>query len=243
MWAIDGTFDVVPQLYTQLMTIHGITRDGFVFPLVYALLPDKTAASYTYVLDQLINNSLGWVLRPEMVLMDFEHAEIKAVHDNFPDAIMQGCHFHYTQALFRHLTPKLKKLYEQDLTMALTIKKVFGLPFVQPDDVRMAFREVKAECTFKGETKLELDDFFAYVQKTYTGTVYDPPMFPILFCNVHQRVLDNIPRTNNAVEAWNRRFGILAESSHVPLYKIMILLQREEKCRSSAQTEVSRSVP
>ncbi|OXA38779.1 hypothetical protein Fcan01_26423 [Folsomia candida] len=88
----------------------------------------------------------------------------------------------------------------------------------------MAFREVKVSCNFKGQTKIELDEFFSYVQKTYIGSVC-----PIVFWNVHQCVLDNISRTNNAVEAWNRRFGILAESSHVPLYKLITLLQREEK--------------
>jgi hypothetical protein len=52
-WAIDGTFDALSDIYTQLFTIHGIKKNGWIFPLVYALLPNKKIESYKYVLEQL----------------------------------------------------------------------------------------------------------------------------------------------------------------------------------------------
>ena len=42
---MDGTFKCFPSLYTQLFTIHGLSNN-YVVPLVYALLSDKSSASY-----------------------------------------------------------------------------------------------------------------------------------------------------------------------------------------------------
>ena len=42
-WFIDGTFDTVPLIYMQLLTIHAKVN-GKVIPCVYVLLPDKTQA-------------------------------------------------------------------------------------------------------------------------------------------------------------------------------------------------------
>jgi len=96
IWAVDGTFDIVCCMYTQLFTIHGITNDGFIFPFVYALLPNKTTESYKYVLEQLSDNTLGYVLRPEIVILDFEKAVINGVKEVYPDATLHGCYFHWT---------------------------------------------------------------------------------------------------------------------------------------------------
>ena len=42
-WFMDGTFDSVPLIYTQLVVLHALV-DGTSIPCVYALLPDKTQA-------------------------------------------------------------------------------------------------------------------------------------------------------------------------------------------------------
>jgi hypothetical protein len=104
---LDGTFDVVPTLYAQLWTIHGFTSDGWSFPLVYALLPNKSTSSYTYVLETLCSQSRGFILHPDMIIMDFEKAEMNAAEIVFPQAQLQACHFHYTQALKRLLVGRM----------------------------------------------------------------------------------------------------------------------------------------
>ncbi len=42
---LDGTFNVSPALFLQLFTIHAFIQ-GKQFPLIYALLPNKAAATY-----------------------------------------------------------------------------------------------------------------------------------------------------------------------------------------------------
>ena len=47
---IDGTFKVAPSMSTQLLTVHGLLDDGWRIPCAYALLPGKTEALYTNLL-------------------------------------------------------------------------------------------------------------------------------------------------------------------------------------------------
>ena len=199
MWALDGTFDVVNELYTQLFTLHGITDEGWVFPLVYALLPDKKTSSYKYVLNELTFNAFGLLLNPTIVIMDFERAEINAVNAIFPNAKLQGCHFHFFQALHRHFSSEMKKHYSEDVNFCLLMKKIFALAFVKEEDVRLAF-DLLVKCNmYKGKLNDDLKTFFDYVKSTYIGTEYAPPMYALSFWNVHRRVLDDRPRTNNSV--------------------------------------------
>ena len=52
-WYADGTFKVVPEYFFQLYTIHA-EKDGFVYPCVYALLPNKTSSTYRRLLNKLL---------------------------------------------------------------------------------------------------------------------------------------------------------------------------------------------
>ena len=47
-WAFDGTFKIAPQLFYQLFTVHCLFGSTNV-PCVYALLPNKTRATYQRV--------------------------------------------------------------------------------------------------------------------------------------------------------------------------------------------------
>jgi len=43
---INGTFSTSPNLFTQLVTIHGLYPEGWRIPLAFGLLPGKTQAHY-----------------------------------------------------------------------------------------------------------------------------------------------------------------------------------------------------
>ena len=53
---------------------------------------------------------------------------------------VQGCPFHFVQALVRNFSPEMKKLYIENCDFSLFCKKFFGLPFIHPKDVRQAFK-------------------------------------------------------------------------------------------------------
>ena len=168
------------------------------------------------------------MLDPTVIITDFEQAEIKAFSEVFPCASLQGCMFHLTQAWYRHFTPEMKEAYETDVAFALTMKKVFALPFVHPRDVPAAFEHIKFNAVYSRELKPSMDTFFAYVHRNYIGSEYVPALFPLVLWNVHVRVREGIARTNNSLEAWNRRFGVICEFSHIPLYRLLAYLKQEQ---------------
>jgi len=50
---IDGTYKSCPKLFYQLFTIHGVLNNNYI-PLVYFLLPSKSANCYTYAFQHLV---------------------------------------------------------------------------------------------------------------------------------------------------------------------------------------------
>ena len=94
-------------------------------------------------------------------------------------------------------------------------------------------RTLLRACTYDGGFLQELDTFFSYFHDTYIGSTYSPPLLPSMFWNVHGRVLDNKPRTNNIVEGRNNKFNRFAENCHVPFHKIIKLLKQEQDFTAS----------
>jgi hypothetical protein len=229
VWGMDGTFHIVSKLFTQLVTIHGVTQDGWIFPLVYALLPDKKTTSFKYLFEELSKNEYGAILRPDIVLLDFEKASMRAVREVYPEVELQGCHFHFIQSLYRNFPENVKKEYKNNLNFAVYMKRNFALAFVHPNQVEQAFADipfqVKTEFSF---LKPELKVFVACMKNTYIGDQYSPPLYLIKFWSVHARVLMNTPRTNNAIESCNRRINTLAETSHLPLYRLITTIKEEQ---------------
>jgi len=62
--------------------------------------------------------------------------------------------------------------------------------------------------------------YLHYIKENYVGSNYEPPH---KHCNLHNRVKQGIPGTNNSVEGWNRRMNELPESAHLPLWNARIL--------------------
>ena len=47
------------------------------------------------------------------------------------------------------------------------------------------------------------------------------------FWNVHDRVVNELPRTNNAVEGWNRKMQSAVACHHPNIWKFISILKRE----------------
>jgi hypothetical protein len=73
---VDGTFRQAPPLFTQIFVVLG-ERHGFVFPLLYCLLPNKQRRTYERLFEAIVALCPQFV--PESISMDFEIAVIQAV--------------------------------------------------------------------------------------------------------------------------------------------------------------------
>ena len=68
---LDGTFKQAPPLFHQVYVILA-ERNGYVFPLLYALLPNKRAATYRLLFQSIAQK---WpTLQPRALTVDFEIA-------------------------------------------------------------------------------------------------------------------------------------------------------------------------
>ena len=79
---VDGTFQTCPSLFYQVFTIQAF-KNGRQFPLVCALLPNKSRATYVELVKQKAH-SLHVCLEPQIILSDFELAIKQAVELSFP---------------------------------------------------------------------------------------------------------------------------------------------------------------
>ncbi|KAB0801401.1 hypothetical protein PPYR_01533 [Photinus pyralis] len=227
-WYADGTFKVVPPLFLQLYTIHGI-KDHVAIPLIYALLPNKTEQTYLNLLREIKNLLPADDAQPQTIMTDFEVAMINAIRIEFPQTIHRGCFFHLCQSIFRHIQENgLKREYERNPEVALTLKLLPALAFVPPQDVIPAFEDICEQNIFSPELQVIVD----YFEDTWIGRPQRrgrrPPHFAINMWNCFDAVQHGLPKTNNAVEGWHRAFQMQLCADHPNIWKFISALKREQ---------------
>ena len=101
---MDGTFGIVPDLFCQPYIIHN-NHSNRVCADLYCLLPDKRTETYTRMFTLIIQRALsyGYYFYPGTCMIDFELVRHNVIRTLFPDCIIKGCLFHFSQALWRKL--------------------------------------------------------------------------------------------------------------------------------------------
>ena len=224
-WFMDGTFDSVPLIYTQLVTLHALV-DGTSIPCVYALLPDKTQATYTRMLRELTNIP-GTNFQPQTVLIDFELAEKNALEAVFPGVTVKGCFFHFSQNIWRKVQANgLQGRYQQEPAIAEQVGKIAALAFVPEADVQRYFNVLSQN------VDQDLDVIMDYIEEYYLGVFrrgrFRRPRFPITWWGVYDRVNASLPRTNNAVEGWHNSFNGHVGSHHANIWKLIGVIKNDD---------------
>lgn len=239
-WYVDATFKPSPQLFYQLLTIHGEIPnhdDGnpWTFPCVYILLTHKDEEMYTEAFSVLA--SLG-NFRPDTIMTDFELGLRNSLSTAFPHAHIDGCFFHLCQAILRWVTKNgLKKTYEQGVRdpetgryqpgpVRVWVRRLQHLAFLPVDDVPTAFHLLLDEIP----SNLGLDDFLSYFMITWIQGVTPgrSARFPPSTWNVHDRTISRLNRTNNYLEAWNKQFAALVGHAHPTIWNFMSSMFMEQ---------------
>ena len=136
----DGTFNVVPDLFFQLYTIHSQVGNNFP-PCLYFLLPNKTRITYDRMITIL--KELVPACNPTRFLLDFEKAPIGATEAGFPNCSVSGCYFHFTQSIMRHVQSLgLKKKYESEPRFSTLVRSIPALAFVPKAEVKDVFKSL-----------------------------------------------------------------------------------------------------
>lgn len=79
-------------------------------PFAYVLTSRKTGVEYRAVLSY-IRNVVASILRPSVIMTDFESALYRTLMDVYPEAEVHGCFFHFCQVSFVHIIKQLLSSY------------------------------------------------------------------------------------------------------------------------------------
>lgn len=98
----DGTFKCVPQQFYQLYTLHvdlfSNQHTTNILPIIFALLPNKTEATYVRLLI-LIRSKLGVEIKN--FKCDFEIAVINAIKIIYPNCQTTTCFYHFNKNVWK----------------------------------------------------------------------------------------------------------------------------------------------
>ena len=239
-WFADGTFRVTPEGYAQVYTVHGFLNDQ-TFPCVYALLPGKTEQIYTDFLHHLV--SLRDDMNPVSIMTDFELAAINAFNSTWPDATMSGCMFHLGQCVWRKLQDLgMAARYNTDPEFALKVKVILALAFVPVPDVVDHFETLIATPEYG-----DLDQLILYFEDNFIGRqrghLRVDPRFSIELWNQHDRVPNQLPRSNNAVEGWHSAFNNNVDIAHPTVQNLTKKLQTEQHSMLIFRRQMNMRLP
>ena len=191
---VDGTFEAVPRFFTLLFTIHTFNGEKQ-FPRLYCFLENKSAEIYTNLIDALKNlaQNKGLEFSLKKITSDFESGWISAVHESLQTTSINGCFFHFTQAVVcKIIAMRLMKEFLENQQFTNIIQEVIGLAFLPTDNVMTTLREITATSPDEETSK-----FLEYFMGQWVIRV-QPQMW-----NVRGRV----HRTNNDLESWHNRLN------------------------------------
>ncbi|KRZ89181.1 hypothetical protein T08_3804 [Trichinella sp. T8] len=213
-WGMDGTFKVVPQWYQQLFTIHAFVA-GKLVPAVYCLCTGKDIKTYGYIFQALMDKAaaLEVDLNPETIICDFETALIPAIRGYFPNTRVQGCYFHFCQAVHRKVGELgLKTRYRTEEPTKRKIRMLLATAFLPVPHVNTGVSLLEAGTTGT------LAALFQYFRQEWM-TDERLPLWNVYNVNI---------RTNNHLEGWHNRLNRKAGKSHNGLYELLQLLIAEQ---------------
>ena len=168
---IDGTFKICPKPFYQCLIIMVFDEqtDAYV-PVFYVLLTSKTEQIYRHVL-YWVKTTTQYKMRPLTITCNFEKALHNAISVEFPTAIINGCLFHWKQAIRRKILdlkfdePVVDRFMNPIALQTLTIIPPneimkYGIPFVR--DI------VDHELSKKDMDKIEI--FWQYFYKFWMSS-------------------------------------------------------------------------
>uniref|UniRef100_A0A915E455 H15 domain-containing protein n=1 Tax=Ditylenchus dipsaci TaxID=166011 RepID=A0A915E455_9BILA len=225
---VDGTFKITPAPFHQVYVILA-ERGGYVFPVLYALLPNKSQATYEKLFR--ITRRIWPDFIPSSVSIDFEMAVISALEVVFPESDVWGCFFHLVQNMIKKLNVAgLKGRYETEPDFAVKCRMITAMAFVKPEDLMPVFAELEELLPE------ELDPILDWFQTYYIGFVNRRgnmvvPMFAHSLWNVYERTLNGNHRTNNYAEAANHRIQMELDVCHPGFWNFINCLKNVQQGR------------
>lgn len=216
-WYMDATFKVVRKPFYQLFSIHGFIKSGDSVkqvPLLFCLMSSRKKRDYKHVLQAVVD--LTGALAVKRVTVDYEHAMWRAIEKILPTISIQGCGFHWAQAVWRQVQGNgLQSAYRHDRGTHKFLRKILALPFLPYQKIEETFNDLVSRTTLTAD----LITFVAYIRSQWIESTTFPPAS----WSVYKRTV----RTNNDVEGWHNRLNKTAGKSQLPFYVLLNILKNQ----------------
>jgi hypothetical protein len=105
------------------------------------------------------------------VVLDFEKAAWKSVRILLPQVVLQGCSFHFKQALMKHIKSEgLIRDYNHDWASGQILKKCMNLCYIPAGSIRRQFENLEKECTTGNYTLIFINNLLHLFWVPYLKT-------------------------------------------------------------------------
>ncbi|KAL3885700.1 hypothetical protein ACJMK2_025746 [Sinanodonta woodiana] len=161
-------------------------------------------------------------------MVGFELAAIRTFQNTFPAATLTGCVFHFGQCVWRKLqTEGFSEHCRNEPDFALLVKRLIVLAFFPPQDVIDLFEHLLEDPAYR-----DIDVICDYMENNFIGRLRrarrGPPRFAIQLWSQYSRVIDNLPRSSNAIEGWHNAFNNVVGFAHPTTTKLARKLQQKQ---------------
>lgn len=145
-WQVHGTFDIVPNCFRQLLTIHAPLsndEDAPVVPCLYVLMTSKTSSLYKKTFKMLKRKI---ETQPTFIFCDFEIGLVNGLKKIFSESTIKGCNVHLRRIIWRKIQSLgYRKKYLKNIKFSKTIKLIGALAYFDPDNIMAVFDEVRVK--------------------------------------------------------------------------------------------------
>ncbi|KAJ4425385.1 hypothetical protein ANN_28000 [Periplaneta americana] len=163
----------------------------------------------------------------------------------FPQPVVNGCLFHFSQAIWRNVVNRARRAQYLDIEnpeVRNQIQKIMGLPFIPLNDLLFVWDLLNEKFVD------DILDLASYIEITFiTGHPAReqgravPPRFSPEIWNVYEFVINGRQLTNNVVEGFHSQFQRLVVAHHVNIWRFISHLERQQAETEHLVTQFSLS--
>lgn len=217
---MDGTFQFCTKYFCQLFSIH-VVKNGHYIPVAFCLLTNKAQSTYVQLF-RLIQRKLEEIncaFLPKCIVADFEQAIHGAISQVWPHCAITGCRFHLGQAWYRNIQKLgLSNDYQNpESEKGEWLRYLFGLPFLDPEDVGDCFALDFAEFQPVDDSVTHMADYLV------TNYISEDAKFPP---TVWASQSASTELTTNACESFHSHFNAQFYASHPSIFSFIDTLKQ-----------------
>lgn len=238
VWSADGTFACCPsqfqQLYLIMCVVNGTAGEGqFFFPAAWCLLQQKDMITYMTLFAEIRNLLLERGLSPRVreVHTDYERAAINAFRSSFAECRIVGCHFHFSQCVWRWIQDSGYVIaYKSVPDFRKFIRLILALPFLRSTRIRPNFDALMHFVMTGFHAHADFIDFVGSF-----GDYFRSTWIPL--CDVLS-IYGCAHRTNNGCESYHGRTNRLLAAHRPNIFRLIKHLKSEESYFKGRITQI-----